>query len=135
MIVKVTVEHLGNDEFKLSNGKSADTLNPKELLLYATACCAGKTVTGIFSKQRITPRKFEISMYGNLDTETVMAQSTFDLFRIIYNLECSSEEEEEKISAAVRLADEKYCGTLKMIRRIAPVETEIAIVNTQPAKV
>lgn len=135
MTVKVTVENIDNDNFRLSNGKSADSLNPKELLLYATACCAGKTVTGMFSKQRIKPRKFEITMHGELDTETVAAQSTYKSFRITYNLECTSEEEEEKISAAVRLADEKYCGTLKMMRRIAPVECEIAIVNTEPAKV
>lgn len=134
MTAKVTVEHLGHDEFKLTNGKSADTLNPKELLLYATACCAGKTITGIFGKQHIMPKKFEISMYGELDTDTVMAQSTYKSFRIAYNFECSSEDEEEKISVAVRLADEKYCGMLKMIRRIAPVECETAIVNTEPVK-
>ena len=134
MTVKVTVEHLDKDNFRLLNGKSADSLNPKELLLYATACCAGKTIIGILGKQRVVPKKFEITMYGELDTDEVAASSTYKSFRVVYNLECTSEEDEERMSAAVRLSDEKYCGTLKMMRRIAPVECEIAIVNTEPVK-
>ena len=134
MIVKVTVEHIDKDKFRLANGDSADSLNPKELLLYATACCAGKTVIGILDKQRIVPKKFEIVMYGDLDTETVSAMSTYNAFRIIFRLECKTEEDRSRITDAVKLADEKYCGTLKMMRRIAPVRCEITVENTEQVK-
>lgn len=127
MTQKVLVERLGKDNFRLANGKSADSLNPKELLLYATACCAGKTVTGILDKQRIDPVKFEIAMYGELDTEELSAQSTFRSFRIVYDLECRNKNEESTMHRSVKIADEKYCGTLKMMRRIAPVESEIKV--------
>lgn len=127
MTVKVLVEHLDKDNFRLANGKSADTLNPKELLLYATACCAGKTVIAILDKQRIVPEKFEIAMYGELDTDEVTAQSTFKSFRIIYDIVCPPNDDEHKVQQTVKSADEKYCGTLKMMRRIAPVTSEIKI--------
>lgn len=135
MIVNVEVEYCGNDDFRLADGRSADALNPKELLLYATACCAGKTVAGIMSKQRIEPRKFTIKLYGDMDTAEVTAQSTYTAFRIVYNVECASEVDKVKAYETVKLADEKYCGMLKMIRRIAPVRTEIDINMTASATI
>lgn len=126
MTVKVTVRHTGSNEFSLSSGRSADTLNPKELLLYATACCAGKTVNGILDKQRIVPERFEITMSGELDTDTVTAQSAYNSFRIRYSIVCPNDDE-QKVHQAVKLADEKYCGTLRMMRRIAPVSSEIEV--------
>lgn len=126
MTVKVTVRRCGGNEFRLASGRSADTLNPKEMLLYATACCAGMTVNGILDKQHLTVDSFEITMSGELDTDTVMAQSTYGSFRISYHLSCP-DTNAEKVREAVKRADEKYCGTLKMIRRIAPVTSQIEI--------
>lgn len=132
MIEKVQVEYLDKkDSFRLSNGKSADTLNPKELLMYAAVCCAGKTVTGIFGKQRVKPKKLELTMYGDLDTADLTAQSIYTAFRIVYYAECDSEVDRIKMNDAIKIADEKYCGTLKMMRRIAPVKREINVVNTE----
>ena len=133
MTVKIIVEHLGKGDFRLANGKSADSLNPKELLLYATACCAGKTVMGIFDKQHFTPKQFEITMYGELDTGTVTAQSYYKSFRIEYYVQSQSPEQNQKLHQAIKIADEKYCGTLKMMRKIAPVTSEIKIGETVEA--
>lgn len=127
MTVKILVEHTGKDDFRLANGHSANTLNPKELLLYATACCAGKTIIAILDKQRIVPEKFEIAMYGELDTDVVTAQSIYTSFRIIYDIACPPNDDAQKVHRSVKTADEKYCGTLKMMRRIAPVKSEIKI--------
>ena len=127
MTVNVLVEYIDKNKFRLANGKSADTLNPKELLLYATACCAGMTVTGILDKQRIVPQKFEIAMSGELDTDNLTAQSTYTSFRIIYDIACPANDDRKQIHNSVKTADEKYCGTLKMMRRIAPVTSEIKV--------
>ena len=53
---------------------------------------------------------------------------------MVYNVECSSEDDQAKVSRALALAHEKYCGMVQMLRRIAPVSREIAVVSTQPAK-
>lgn len=127
MTVKVTVEHIDKDDFRLANGKSADSLNPKEMLLYAAACCAGKTVTGLLGRERLSLKKLEITMQGELDTPTVTAHSVYNSFRITYNLQCSSPADESKVREWVQTADSKYCGTLKMMRKIAPVKSEIHV--------
>ena len=127
MTIKVSVERTGKDDFRLDNGKSADTLNPKELILFATACCAGKTVVAIIDKQHIDPQRLCITMCGELDTESLSAQGTFSSFDIRYHLQCSTPDEERRARQSVKLADEKYCGNLKMMRRIAPVKSEIEV--------
>jgi putative redox protein len=53
---------------------------------------------------------------------------------VVYNVECSSEDDQAKVGRALELTHEKYCGMVQMLRRIAPVSREIAVVSTQPAK-
>ena len=43
--------------------------------------------------------------------------------------------EQECGGRAVTLAQEKYCGTVDMLRKIAPVAHEISIVSTETMKV
>ena len=64
--------HINNDgKFELGKSQELCKLNPKELLLYSTALCAGMTLKSILDKERIKPLKIEIRMEGELDTEKV----------------------------------------------------------------
>ncbi len=135
MRVEVAIEWCHDTTFKLAKNEKCDSLNPKELLLYATAYCAGITIMSILAKERIKPKSFEIEMSGELDTETVMAKSVYQSFRIVYNIECRHLEEQSKVSHAVNLANDKYCGTLQMMRKIAPVSHEISIVSSETVEV
>ena len=60
---KVTVE-LRNGKFRLPNGSRLEELNPKALLLCATAQCAGYTVMGILNQDHITPKRLELTIEG-----------------------------------------------------------------------
>lgn len=131
MRVNVTIEWCHDTTFRLANDKKCEELNPKELLLYATAECAGITVMSILAKERIKPKSLEIELSGELDTDTVMAKSIYNEFHIRYNAECRHIEEQSKVSHATRLANEKYCGMLQMIGKIAPVSHEISIVSSE----
>ena len=131
MRVNVTIEWCHDTTFKLANNESCDKLNPKQMMLYATAECAGITIMGILAKERIKPKSIEISMSGELDTEAVMAKSQYKSFHISYNIECRHLEDQSKVSHAVTLSNEKYCGTLQMMRKIAPVSHEISIVSSE----
>ena len=131
MRVNVTIEWCHDTTFKLANNESCDKLNPKQMMLYATAECAGITIMSILAKERIKPKSIEISMSGELDTETVMAKSQYSSFNISYNVECRHIEDQSKISHAINLSNEKYCGTLQMMRKIAPVSHEISIVSSE----
>lgn len=132
MIEKIVLHLDDRSEFALDGDAKCKDLNPKAMLLYAGAKCAGMTAMNIMQKERIRPKRFEISMAGELSTDTLQAESTFQSFNVVYNVECATEDDQAKVSRAVNLAHEKYCGLMRMLRRIAPVSHEVAIVSTEP---
>lgn len=131
---KVSVE-LKNGRFRLRGVARIEDLNPKALLLYSTAQCAGLTIMGILGKDRISPKSMEITVEGTLDTEKLQASSIFRSFRLSYNIECRSITEQNAISRAVNNAQEYACGMVAMLCYIAPVSHEISIVSTETAQV
>ncbi len=133
MIEKVTLHLDDKSGFVLDGDVKCNDLNPKALLLYAGAKCAGMTAMKIMEKERIRPKRFEISMAGELSTDTVQAESTFLSFNVVYNVECDTEDDQAKVSRAINLTHEKHCGVVRMLRKIAPVSHEVAIVSTEPA--
>lgn len=130
MIEKVTLEMNDRGGLDLAGDTSCCDLNPKALLLYAGAKCAGLTALRIMQAERVRPARLEITLTGELDTETLRSESLFLRFHIVYNVACSDDNQQAKLSHAVRLAHEKYCGTLRMLERIAPLSHEIDIVTT-----
>ena len=125
MIEKVTLQLSGDADFTSEGGPRCEEMNPKALLLYAAAKCVGKTALMIMDKERFRPKRFEIGISGELSDETPQSESTF---------ECDTEDDQAKVSRAVTLAHEKYCGMMQMLRKVAPVSHEIAVVSTEPAK-
>ena len=79
MIEKVTLQMSENGKFRAADGAGCDTMNPKALLLYAAAQCSAQTALMIMQKERITPRRFEISYSGDLSAETVQSESVYRL--------------------------------------------------------
>ena len=130
----ITIHATENGKFALAKPHDLEKLNPKELLLYSTALCAGLTTLSIAEKERVKLLKLEIKMSGELDTEKVEGKSQFVSFNIAYNIECKHIDEQSKVSNAVRLATDKYCGGLAMLRKIAPVSHSISIVSVEVEK-
>ena len=133
-IQKVTV-CLRNGRFRLPNMAKVDDLNPKALVLCATAQCAGYTIMGILQKHKITPKSLEITVEGTLNTEKLQAESRFRSFLISYNVECKSLDEQQQVSQAIYDAQESKCGLIDLIKCAAPVSYDISIVSTETAKV
>lgn len=124
----ITIRMTSARTFEIEGGKQADKLNPKELLLLAGATCAGMTAMSILEKQRIPGAQLEIEFSGELSTEQLQSDSVFVSFRIVYRASCTCDNQ-EKVSRAITLAHDKYCGGVKMLGAIAPVEREISIVT------
>ena len=131
MYQSITIRMGENGKFSLAEPQELHHLNPKELLLYSTALCAGLTVHAIAEKERVKLLKLEIKMSGELDTDKVEGRSQFVSFKISYNIECKHIDDQAKVSRAVRLANEKYCGGLVMCSKIAPVSHSISIVSVE----
>lgn len=135
MIEKVTLRLTDASNFLPADGGRCEDMNPKALLLYAAAKCAGLTALHIMEKERIHPKRLEISLSGELSTDTVQSESMFLSFHVFYNVECASDDDQIKVSRAVRLTQEKHCSMVRMLGMIAPVTHEVAIVSTEPAEV
>lgn len=134
MIEKVTLQMAKNGSFKLEGDIKCKDLNPKAMFLYSAAKCAGLTAMHIMGKEKMKPKGFEITMSGELSTPTIQAESVFRSFNIVYNIECNTISDQIKVSRAVNLAHDKYCGLVRMLRVIAPMSHEIAIVSTHSVK-
>ena len=131
---RVSVE-LKNGKFRLTGGQKTDDLNPKSLILYAAAECAGLTVMGMLRKEEITPKRFEITIEGTLDTPTLMAESRYTSFSVAYNVECKSLSNQNSVSNAIHQAQQSKCGVVAMLKKIAPVSHDIAIVSSETVNV
>ncbi len=131
---RVSVE-LKNGKFRLTGGQKTDDLNPKSLILYAAAECAGLTVMGMLRKEEITPKRFEITVEGTLDTPTLMAESRYTSFSVAYNVECKSLSNQDSVSNAIHQAQQSKCGVVAMLKKIAPVSHDIAIVSSETVNV
>ena len=127
----ITIHATENGKFALAKPCELEKLNPKELLLYSTALCAGFTLQSITGKEGVKLLKLEIKMSGELDTEKVEGRSQFTSFEIDYNIECKHISEQTKVSYAVQLTTDKYCGGLAMLRKIAPVSHSTSIVSIE----
>ena len=109
----ITINLNDGGHFVLAKQQELNTLNPKELLLYSTALCAGMTLQRLAEKERVKLLKLEIKMSGELDTEKVEGRSKFDLFNISYNIECKHISEQSKVSHAVNL---NIIGDIKQVK-------------------
>lgn len=127
---KVTVE-LKNGKFRLPNGSKLEELNPKALMLCATAQCAGYTVMGALGKEHISPKRMEITIEGTLDTPKLQAESRFIGFNVAYNVECRTMSDQRIVSDAIRDAQDHLCGLVALLKCSAPVAHEIYIVSNE----
>ena len=128
MIQKIVINMTPKRDFMLNGGAKLEKLNPKEMLLYAAADCAGRTILGLLKEHSQEMLSMEITMEGTLSTPVLQAESRYTSFNIIYNIECHTLKDQIIISRAVNLAHDKYCGLLQMLRKIAPLSHELSIV-------
>lgn len=129
MTQKITLQMNGEHRFTLTDNRNIGDLNPKELLLYATADCAGRTILGLLKEHVSSVSLLEISVEGTLTTPTVVAESKYSHFNIIYRAECLTTKDQIVVSRAINLTHDKYCGMVQMLRRIAPLSHETSIVT------
>lgn len=131
MTQKITLRMNADHTFTMADGRKLESLNPKEMLLYASLDCLSRTINGLLKERIATVKSMELSLEGRLTTPAVVAESQYAHFNVIYNIECHTLKEEMDISRAINLAHDKYCGMLQMLRKIAPLSKEVSIVATE----
>lgn len=130
MTQKITLQMTPDHNFTMVEDRKIEALNPKEMLLYASLDCLAYTIKSLLKERMTSLKNLELTLEGTLSTPTVVAESIYTHFNITYRAECHNMHEQEVISRAINLANDKYCGMLQMLRKIAPLTHDTSIVAT-----
>jgi len=102
-------------------GGNDNGLRPKALMLSALAGCSGLDVASLIKKMRLDVAHFSIDTEGFLtDTEPAIYNKVI----VSYNF-VGPNLDHEKLTRAVNLSVDKYCGVMHMFRAFAEIDIEI----------
>jgi putative redox protein len=107
---------------KKSNGGQENGPNPKELLLMGLAGCTGMDVVSILNKMKQPLQGLSVDVSANQTKEDPIV---FDNILITYKF--SGDLDPDKVSHAVTLSKDKYCGVGAMLGKTAKIEIKIDI--------
>jgi len=94
---------------------------PKALMLSSLAGCSGLDVASMLTKMRAEVADFNIVVTGELTEEH---PKFYNKVKVDYHF-YGTDLKEDKITKAVNLSVDRYCGVLEMFRQFAAVTTEI----------
>lgn len=103
------------------NGGNNSGLAPKAMMLSSLAGCSGLDVVSLLKKMRIIVDDFKMDAIGELTEEHPKYYHTVAL---AYHF-TGTDLDEEKITKAVNLSVEKYCGVMEMFRKFAKINISI----------
>ena len=98
-------------------------MRPKKLMLTALAGCTGMDVISILKKMKIEPDEFNVRVYGTLTSEH---PKYYETMHIIYEFK-GENLPEDKLTKAIELSQEKYCGVSALYKKAVQLTYEIRI--------
>ncbi len=107
------------------NGGNNAGLSPKAMMLSALAGCSGLDVIPLLKKMRVKIDNFKMVVEGELTNEHPKYYNNVTLEYHFYGKDL----EKEKITKAVNLSTEKYCGVMEMFRKFAEIKMNINFHN------
>lgn len=105
----------------VENGGQGKGYRPKALMLSALAGCSGLDVSMLIKKMRLQVEDFVIETEGFLTSEDPSVYHTVEVAYHFYGQNL----DQEKLTKAVNLSIEKYCGVMKMFEAFCKVQTAI----------
>lgn len=102
-------------------GGDGNGMRPKALMLTSLAGCSGLDVASLIKKMRLEVDDFRIETDGDLTEEDPQTYHTVTV-RYIFS---GKNLNEEKLTKAVNLSVEKYCGVMKMFESFAKMVIDI----------
>ena len=96
---------------------------PKKLVLVSLAGCSGIDVVSILDKMRIVYESFTIDVEADLSDEH---PKVYTAIRLTYTLS-GKELDRKKITRAVELSLNNYCGVAAMLRKNCPIDYELVL--------
>lgn len=102
-------------------GGTGKGLNPKALMLSSLSGCTGLDVLSLLKKMRVTIGHFKIEVEATLTKDH---PKYYNKVAVTYFFK-GEDLNKEKITKAVNLSVERYCGVYEMFRQFATVTTQI----------
>ncbi|MCG8577392.1 MAG: OsmC family protein [Flavobacteriales bacterium] len=134
MAHKVTANWQGGMEFKADTGSGSVSLDAakefggqnnglrsKPLMLTALAGCTAMDVSSLMHKMRLDVEHFEVVVEAEITEEH---PKVYTKVHVIYNFS-GLQLNEEKLTRAVELSFDTYCGVIAMFKQFADVSYEI----------
>mgnify|MGYP000815191888 FL=1 len=94
MTEKITLRMNADSTFRPEPETACTELTPHGMLLRAGACAAGRVALRLMEQSHVRPSNFEISLSGELDTDSLRDESLFTSFRLHFNVACRREQEQ-----------------------------------------
>ena len=79
MTEKITLRMNADSTFRPEPETGCTELTPHGMLLRAGACAAGRVALRLMEQSHVRPSNFEISLSGELDTDSLRDESLFTL--------------------------------------------------------
>lgn len=96
---------------------------PKPLLMVSLAGCTGMDVISILKKMKVNPVEFNIRVEGGMADDH---PKLFTSMHIIYEFR-GDDLPLDKLSRAIELSQDKYCGVNASLKKAMPVTWEIRL--------
>jgi putative redox protein len=106
-------------------GGRNDGFRPLELLAVGLAGCTGMDVISILEKKRQPVKAFEVRVHAEQAEEHPRVFTNV----LIEYVVTGTGVEREAVERAVSLSETKYCPAQAMLRKAAPIESKITIVE------
>ncbi len=109
----------------VDNGGLGSGMNPKRMLLGSLAGCSGMDVVDILHKMKVGFTKLEIETAAE---QTDEHPKVFKFINMIYRCD-ASKEDIDKVTRAVSLSHEKYCGISAMLSKHCKIDYKIELIG------
>jgi putative redox protein len=98
-------------------------MRPKKLMLTALAGCTGMDVISILKKMKIVPEEFNVRVDAIVSDEH---PKQYNSMHIIYEFK-GENLPKDKLTRAIELSQEKYCGVSAVYKKAISVTFEVLI--------
>jgi putative redox protein len=116
--------HIVRIDTSVEGGGLGSGMNPKKMLLGSLNACSGMDVVEMLKKMRITFTKFEIEAEAE---QTEEHPKVFKSINMVYRIDVKPEDL-DKVTRAVTLSQEKYCGVSAMLAKHCAINYTIELI-------
>ena len=116
--------HTVRIDTSVEGGGLGSGMNPKKMLLGSLNACSGMDVVEMLKKMRIAFTKFEIEAEAE---QTEEHPKVFTSINMVYRIDVKPEDL-DKVTRAVTLSQEKYCGVSAMLAKHCTINYTIELI-------